>query len=180
MNSNGLSQLSSLIYNDFKNVNNVVSEAYNKANSAYDSVSAAYEQANSAYDKANSAYDLASSSGDDFIYYNVPTVRADSTGFDSGNARVGFWYIFTYNMPLSYLAYKPHSVSFDYVSDYRGYNNVKLKATAGLYIGQLIYSNGVYSNEAFAFSTLVGYNWHPAWNSSFGMRVNNVVFRFTK
>lgn len=200
MDSDGLSQLSSLIYNDFKNVNNAVSEAYNKANnaynkanlaydsvgaaydkanSAYDSVSAAYDQANIAYDKANSAYDLASSSGDDFIYYNLPTVRADSVGFDSGDSRVAFWYIYKYNVPSSYLAYNPHSVSFDYESDYHGRNNTKIKATSGFYIGPFIYTNGFNTNEAFVFSTVIGYNWHPVWNSG-KMTVNNVVFRFTK
>ena len=64
MNSDGLSQLSSLIYNDFKNVNNVVSEAYNKANVAYDSVSAAYDKANSAYDSVSAAYNKANSAYD--------------------------------------------------------------------------------------------------------------------
>ena len=59
MNSDGLSQLSSLIYNDFKNVNNTISEAYDKANSAYDSVSAAYDKANSAYDSVSEAYNKA-------------------------------------------------------------------------------------------------------------------------
>lgn len=61
MDSDGLSQLSSLIYNDFKNVNNTISEAYDKANVAYDSVSAAYNKANNAYNKANNAYNKANS-----------------------------------------------------------------------------------------------------------------------
>ena len=76
MNSDGLSQLSSLIYNDFKNVNNVIAEAYDKANNAYDSVSAAYNQANAAYNKANSAYSSAEK-----IYRSKATpVYADSDG----------------------------------------------------------------------------------------------------
>ena len=59
MNSDGLSQLSSLIYNDFKNVNNTISEVYNKANLAYESVSAAYDKANNAYDSVSAAYNQA-------------------------------------------------------------------------------------------------------------------------
>lgn len=90
MDSDGLSQLSSLIYNDFKNVNNTIAEVYNKANSAYDSVSAAYDKANSAYDSVSSAYNQANaaynkansaySSAEKIYRSNAMPIYADSDG----------------------------------------------------------------------------------------------------
>lgn len=59
MNSDGLSQLSSLIYNDFKNVNSKLSSTYNIANDAYYLAGSAHDTADSAYNRAENAYSQA-------------------------------------------------------------------------------------------------------------------------